>query len=116
MMTYMTSNLDSTRASEGDRADSRAYQREFWPSMIAYAAVLGAVLVWGHLDGDSPWRFLWAVMPVVPALWTVRAVLHHIRRLDDYQRLLLLQGLAVGFALAMIASVTAGFLAIAGLA
>jgi hypothetical protein len=83
--------------------------------MLGYGLVLTAVLVWGHLDGSSPWRFGWALLPVVPALWTVRAVLRHVRRIDDYQRLLLLQGLGVGFAISMIASLTLGFLAIAGL-
>jgi hypothetical protein len=48
-------------------------------------------------------------------LWVVIAILRHIRRIDDYQRFLLLQGLGVGFAVAMISSVTVGFLAIAGL-
>jgi len=33
----------------------------------------------------------------------------------DYQRLLLLQALGVGFAIAMVASLTVGFLGIAGL-
>lgn len=111
----MTSDLDTPSASRGDRARTRAYHREFWPSMIAYAVVLTAVLLWGHLDGHSRWRFVWAVLPVVPTLWTVRAVLHHVHRIDDYQRLLLLQGLGVGFAVAMIASLTVGFLGVAGL-
>lgn len=83
--------------------------------MIGYAVVLGAALVWGDLDGTSSWRYLWAVLPVVPALWMLRAVLRHVRRIDDYQRLLLLQGLGVGFAIAMIAALTLGFLGIAGL-
>jgi len=83
--------------------------------MAAYAVVLTAVLVWGHLDGHSPWRYLWALLPVVPALWAVRAVARHVTRIDDYQRLLLLQGLAVGFAVAMVASLTVGFLGVAGL-
>ena len=111
----MTSNLDSATVSSGDRARARAFQRDFWPSMVGYGVVLTVVVVWGHLDGDSPWRYLWALLPVVPAGWTVRAVLRHIHRIDDYQRLLALRGLGVGFATAMIASVTLGFLGIAGL-
>jgi len=111
----MTSFLDRSTRSEGDRARARAYYRDFWPSMGAYAIVLAGVGIWGHLDGSSPWRFLWALLPVIPALWTVRAVLRHLGRVDDFQRLLLLQGLAVGFGIAMIASVTVGFLGIAGL-
>lgn len=111
----MTNKLDTQGHSEGDRARSRAYQLEFWPGILAYAVVLTAVLLWGDLDGTSPWRFLWAVLPVVPALWIVRAVLRGIRRSDDYQRLLMLQALAGGFAVAMIVSVTMAFLEIAGL-
>lgn len=110
----MTSDLDSVRSS-GDRARNRAYAVDFWPGIAGYVVVLTAVLVWGNLDGGSPWRFGWAVLPVIPALWIVRAVLRHVHRIDDYQRLLLLQGLGVGFAVAMIAALTVGFLGIAGL-
>jgi hypothetical protein len=67
----MTNKLDSSDRSDGDRAVSRAYHLEFWPGMAAYAVVLAGVLTWGNLDGDSP------------------------RRIDDYQRLLLLRGLGV---------------------
>ena len=57
----MTSKLDSSDRSNRDRAVSRAYNREFWPAIAGYAAVLTAVLIWADLDGDSPWRFLWVV-------------------------------------------------------
>lgn len=111
----MTSKLDNSDRSQGDLAASRAYHLDFWPGLAAYVVVLTAVLLWGELDGESPWRFLWAVLPVIPALWIVRAVLRHVRRADDYQRLLLLQGFAGGFAIAMVASVTLAFLEIADL-
>jgi hypothetical protein len=111
----MTSDLDSTSPSVGDRSRTRAYLREFWPGIFVYGALLTASLIWGDLDGTSPWRFVWALLPVLPALWIVRALLQHLRRVDDYQRMLLLQGLGVGFAIAMIASLTLGFLGIAGL-
>lgn len=111
----MTRNLDSDASSAGDRARSRAYSKEFWPGIVGYGVLLTASLVWGDLDGASPWRYVWAVLPVLPALWIVRAVLRHLRRVDDYQRALLLQGLGVGFAVAMITALTLGFLGIAGL-
>jgi hypothetical protein len=111
----MTSRLDSNRPSAGDRTRARAYNREFWPGMAAYAVVLAAVLTWGDLDGTSPWRFVWALAPVLPVAWTVWAVIRHERRIDEFQRLLLLQSIAVGFAVAMLSAVTLGFLAVAGL-
>jgi hypothetical protein len=111
----MTSRLDSDRSSAGDQAKARAYSREFWPGMAAYAIVLTTVLTWGDLDGHSPWRFVWALAPVLPAAWTVCAVLRQVHRVDEYQQLLLLRSLAVGFAVAMLAAITLGFLTIAGL-
>lgn len=114
----MTSSLDRAGAdgrSEGDVVRARAYYRDFFPSIGAYLVVLTAVLVWGHLDGTSPVRWAWALAPALPAVWIVRAVVRHLSRLDDYQRLLQLQSLAVGFAGAMLTAVAVGFLGIAGL-
>jgi len=101
--------------SAGDRKISRRYLIEFGAGMIAYVICLIETLTWGHLDGESSARFAWALLPVVPALWIVVAVMRHMRRVDAYQRQMLFQGLSLGFALAMVASVTMGFLAIAGL-
>lgn len=115
-LTSMTSDVDSTSSSAGDRARARAYHRDFWPGMVGYVVVLTAMLVWGDLDGDSPWRFLWAVLPVIPALGVIRAVVRHVRRIDDYQQRLLLRSLGIGFATAMTTAMTVGFLGIAGLA
>lgn len=111
----MTSSLDTSTPSRGDRARSRAYHRDFWPGMVGYVLVLAAVSAWGDLDGSSGWRYVWAALPVLPALLVIRAVARHLHRIDDYQRSLLLQSLAVGFGTAMVAAVTLGFLGIAGL-
>jgi hypothetical protein len=114
----MTSSLDDAGARDrsiGDTARARAYYRDFLPGIGAYLLVLAAVLAWGHLDGTGPARWAWALAPVLPAAWIVRAVVRHLHRLDDYQRLLQLQGLGVGFAVAMLSAVTVGFLGIAGL-
>ncbi|MCU1404746.1 MAG: hypothetical protein JWQ43_1049 [Glaciihabitans sp.] len=111
----MTNNLDSRAASVGERAVNKAYLREFLIGMIGYAVILMAVMIWGGLDGDSPWRYAWAVLPVVPMLWVVVALWRHIKRIDDYQRLVLLRGLGIGFAVAMISAITLGMLGIAGL-
>lgn len=111
----MTSELDSSGASRGDRARTHAYLNDFLPGIVGYLAVLTLVVLFGNLDGTSPLRFLWAVLPVIPTLWCLRAVARHIGRIDDFQQRLLLQGLAVGFGVAMITAVTVGFLGIAGL-
>jgi hypothetical protein len=112
----MTSNLDiRPHDSNGDRQRARAYAVEFGLAMAGYVVVLALVIAHGNLDGDSPWRFLWAVLPVVPALAMLRAATRHYQRVDEFQRGLLLQGTAVGFAGACIAAVTLGLLGAAGL-
>jgi len=83
--------------------------------MVGYVVVLVFVLIFGNLDGTSPWRFVWAILPVLPLLLVLRAVSRHLRRIDEFQQHQLLQGLGIGFAVAMIAAVTVGFLGIAGL-
>jgi hypothetical protein len=111
----MTRELDSPRWSTGDRARAQTYLREFLPGILGYGLALAAVIAWGDLDGDSPWRFLWSVLPVLPMLWVVRAVVRHLGRADEYARLVLLRGLAGGFVVAMLAALTVGFLELAGL-
>lgn len=111
----MTSNLDRHGASRGDKARSRAYARDFIPGMIGYCVLLVVVVLFGDLDGTSNWRFVWALLPVLPMIWVVRALIRHFRRIDDYQRGRLLEAMAVGFAVAMMSAITLGFLAIAGL-
>ncbi len=111
----MTSNLDMPDRSDGDRAKARAYFREFIPGMVAYTVVLVLVLVLGGLDGTAPSRFVWAVLPALPLLWVLVAVVRHLHRLDDYQQRLLLDGFAVGFGAAMSAAITIGLLEAAGL-
>ncbi|WP_337062821.1 hypothetical protein [Kineococcus sp. G2] len=111
----MTSKLDTANRSRGDRARAHAYLREFLPAMAAYVVVLVAVLTWGDVDGDSPWRFLWALLPLLPVLAVARAVVRALRRSDEYAQLLQLRALAVGFAAAMLACAVLGLLGVTGL-
>ncbi|MHB8295486.1 MAG: hypothetical protein ACYDH5_12830 [Acidimicrobiales bacterium] len=66
----MTSELDSTDRSgprsAGDRARAWAFARDFWPGIIGYMVAVAGVVGFGHLDGTSPWRFLWSMVPVLP--------------------------------------------------
>ena len=65
---------------------------------------------------DSPGEWVLIMVPVLPALWSVRAVIRHLRRVDEYQRLLQLEAMAVGFAVAMVAALTVAFVGVGGVA
>jgi hypothetical protein len=101
---------------QGDRGRTRAYLRDFLPGIVGYAVVLGLVVTFVDQDSHSRWRYVWMVLPVVPALWIVRAMVRHLRRIDEYQRLLQLESIAAGFGTAMAASLTLGVLGKSGLA
>ncbi len=111
----MTSDLDTARRSAGGRSRATAYLRDFLPGILGYIVVLALVGAFGDLDGETPTRFGWAMLPVVPAVWLGWAVLRHLRRVDEYEQVVLLRGLSVGFAVAMLAAVVLGMLAVAGL-
>lgn len=56
------------------------------------------------------------MLPVVPALWGVRAVVRQLRRVDEYQRTVQLEAMAAAFGVAMVTSITLGFVGVAGTA
>lgn len=109
----MTNDLDNRRDPVARRA-ARPYLRDVTIGVVAYAVLLVLAVTVGDLEGDSPARLVWALLPVLPLAWVLVAVVRLLPRLDEYQRQLQLQALAVGFGAAMIAAVTVGFLAFAG--
>lgn len=91
-----------------------AYFRDMVPAIAGYAVVLAVVLSLVGDDVDSAGEWTLLMLPVVPALWGVRAVVRHLRRIDEYQRLLQLEAMAAGFGVAMITAVTVGFIGVGG--
>lgn len=100
---------------ETERRMAQAYYREFGPAMLGYVIVLLAIIVLVDLDSSGGWKYPLALLPIIPAVWGVRAVARHLGRIDEMQRSLQVDGMAVGFGLAMITAMTVGFLAMAGL-
>ncbi|MDW3216988.1 MAG: hypothetical protein R8F63_00135 [Acidimicrobiales bacterium] len=92
------------------------YRRDMVPAIAGYGALLAVALAVVGDEVDSV--FEWALMlsPLLPAMWGVRAVVRQLRRVDEYQRTLQLEAMAAGFAAAMIAALTLGFLGVAGVA
>ncbi|MEO6956704.1 MAG: hypothetical protein ABI137_08175, partial [Antricoccus sp.] len=109
----MTSNLDTKNSSRGDKARAKKYLVEFLPAMLAYVVVLLLVLVFGDLTSNKPSRIIWALLPIVPLVAVVWAVVRHLHRIDQFQSQLMYRGLSIGFVGAVAAAVTIGFLEIA---
>ncbi len=98
-----------------DRRAGRRYLLEFLPAMLGYCVALAVIIVAVDFGDAGWWKYPIALIPVIPAVWGMLAVARHAARIDEMQRSLLVDGVAVGFGTAMIAALTLGFLAMAGL-
>lgn len=87
-----------------------------FPSLLGYAVVLAVSLSLVGDDIDAVGEWILVMLPVVPALWGVRAIIRHLRRVDEFQRMLQLEAMAAGFGVAMVVSITVGFVGVAGIA
>jgi hypothetical protein len=65
--------------------------------------------------GASVGNLVWSMLPMVPAVWFVWAQVRALRRADEYQRLLQLEALAIGFATVILLAMAGGLLDGAGL-
>jgi len=94
---------------------ARRYTVEFGAAMAAYGVLL-VTSIWllktAHLGG---WRYIAALLPVLPALFGMWAFIRFLRRIDELQRRIQLHALGFSFGSTVIVSLTVGFLKNAGL-
>jgi hypothetical protein len=93
----------------------RRYQREFWPAMAAYVAIM--LLLWPLLPQvhNALLKLTMALLPVLPVLLVVRAMVRLVLGSDELEQRIHLIGLAVAATAISTLSLTGGFLAAAGI-
>ncbi len=77
------------------RAVHKRYLREFIPAMSAYVLL---ILLYGELmpRTENPmWRILLAVLPLLPVLLVIRAIVRVIRDQDELERRIDLEAIAI---------------------
>ena len=77
---------------------SRSYAREFGLAMVAYGATLFLSIWLINTAPGAPWRFAIALLPMIPAIGVLVAVLRQLRRMDELQRQIQFEALAFAFA------------------
>ena|ERR1035441_8732854 len=83
-------------------------------AVLAYAIVgFGSGMVVSHLP--IPWKYVIALLPVLPALWFATLFAHTFGEMDELQRKIQLEALAFAFSAAVILTLGYGFLQHAGL-
>lgn len=92
------------------------YLRDFVPAVVGYVVLLPITLTLVGEEVSTVGEWALVMLPVLPALWGVRAVVRQLRRLDEYQRLVQLESMAAGFGVAMVAAITLGFVGAGGAA
>jgi hypothetical protein len=93
---------------------ARAYRKELMLSVVIYAVLLMASIRYARPLPDGPLRTALLLVPMVGCALMIRAVARHIARIDEYQRLRLLEGLALAFAMTGAVTFSYGFLETAG--
>ncbi|OOG53720.1 hypothetical protein [Rhodanobacter sp. C03] len=92
----------------------RRYQREFWPAMLAYIAIM--FLLWPLLPRvhNELLKIALALLPVLPVLFVVRAMVRLVLGSDELEQRIHLIGLAIAATVVSTLSLAGGFLAAAG--
>ena len=98
-----------------ERFKARAkYIRPLLIPLILYIGFLMLSLNWVESNPNSLWRYLISLLPMVPGIWIAIGIVRAIQQLDEMERLILLEGMAVSFMGTFILVLSLGFLQIAG--
>jgi hypothetical protein len=93
----------------------RRYAKEFGLAMVAYTlAVLASVAI-VRANDQASWRWAVVLLPMVPIAFVLRAVVRHLRNMDELQRRIQFEALAFAFAAGSFVTLTIGFLQVVGL-
>ena len=97
----------------------RRYVIELSVAIFAYGiALVFTNLIYGNWEAlleESSWRFILAIIPMVPAAFAVRAMVRQLQRVDELEKLIQLKCLAIAFGATAFLSFTYGFLEGVGL-
>ena len=93
----------------------KAYMIEFGSAMLGYVIVLPIAMTLIERFPDSPWRFVIALLPVVPLCFALVAMLRFFSRVDELARKIHFDGFAIAAGVTGIATFAYGMLENVGL-
>lgn len=93
---------------------ARAYRAELWTAIALYVVLLFASIRFGRPLDDGPLRTAVLLAPMIGFALMIRAIARHVARIDEYQRLRLLESIALAFAITGAVTFSYGFLETAG--
>lgn len=93
---------------------TRAYYIELMTALVVYTVLLSAAIRYGRPMEDGWLRTLVLVTPMIGFGLMIRTIVRHVARIDEYQRIRLLENIAVAAAITLAGTFTYGFLETAG--
>lgn len=107
----MTAPTETAGVDLRRRAQARRYLGEFLPAMLGYVlAVPVSLLLLLNVPMASALKVPVALLPMLPALLALRAVLRHLRRLDELERRVQVEAIGVASLLVGMGTFALGFL------
>ena len=92
----------------------RAYRIELWTAIAVYVVLIVASIRFGRPMAEGLLRTVVLLSPMIGFAMMIRAIARHVARIDEYQRLRLLESLALAFAITGAVTFSYGFLETAG--
>lgn len=93
---------------------AKRYRLRFSIAMVVYAAVLFASITLVQRIAPNPIHTLIALLPIIPLVFVFVFVVQFINSIDELERQILVESLAVAAGATALAAVTYGFLEVAG--
>jgi hypothetical protein len=93
---------------------ARAYRIDLWTAIAVYVVLLLASIRFGRPMDDGPLRTVVLLAPMIGFALMIRAIARHVARIDEYQRLRMLESVALAFAITGAVTFSYGFLETAG--
>ena len=95
---------------------NQQYMRELIGSIVAYSILLiGSIWLVNTYLETSPLRFVVVILPMIPVIFTIRAMVNYLTNTDEMEREIQLKSLAISLAGTAFITFTYGFLEGVGL-
>jgi len=93
---------------------ARAYHTELWVAIGVYIVLLVGSIKLARPMADGTLRTVLLLLPMLGFALMIRAIVRHVARSDEYQRLRMLESIGIAFAITGALTFSYGFLETAG--
>jgi hypothetical protein len=100
---------------DGPRIKQRAKLiRPLLVPLILYLALLAVAVVWAPKVESSPWRYVIALLPILPGLFLTLGIVRMTSKIDEMERRIVLEAVAFSFIFTMILLLSFALLGLVG--